>query len=417
MSQLTIEESIKRLKAEIIAQDWRISPKRTEMIETALLCLQQHFQERKATHAMLIMALSVLDYIRKKGSNPPETVDFLKETMANVVGQYEDLEYSPLREEEIFRSLFAHFSKLKELIKTGRKPVPKKPNPAPLAQPAIVKEPSGPPAQQPKPENTQKIDRINLLESVEAEKLINDLRKSLEKAGEVGSTIGELLGQLIASQQTNAMAQLTSPHGMLPRPTHTNTFKTTETWQESPTEKIQGQNGPDPYSKNGIKSCPPTELRQLIIGSTKLAVQESLIAAIKPLTPSRMQKCIQKSYVPAKDFGSLLHSLSGQFKGPLGRLKSNKLKKINLPIMVPQGMDLPETPDPRAQNILVLSNGSWHGIIVCEKIKPHPQNMIKFEKKQNGDIAGKGYLENEEEILLLDSLSILRREGFLVIPG
>jgi hypothetical protein len=42
-------------------------------------------------------------------------------------------------------------------------------------------------------------------------------------------------------------------------------------------------------------------------------------------------------------------------------------------------------------------------------------SMVQFQKNQNGDIAGTGYLENEEEIILLDSLSVLKREGFLVI--
>ena len=85
--------------------------------------------------------------------------------------------------------------------------------------------------------------------------------------------------------------------------------------------------------------------------------------------------------------------------------------------MVPQGFDLPETPDFQAQNLLVLSNGSWHGILACEKVEQSPQSMIQFQKKQNGDIAGTGHLENEEEIFLLDSLSLLRREGFLVMPS
>jgi hypothetical protein len=85
--------------------------------------------------------------------------------------------------------------------------------------------------------------------------------------------------------------------------------------------------------------------------------------------------------------------------------------------MVPQGIDLPDTPDTNARNLLVLSNGSWHGIILCGQVEPLPQSMIQFHKKQNGDIAGTGYLENDKEILLLDSLSILRREGFLVTPG
>ncbi len=415
MSQLSTEESIVRLKAEILAQDWRISPKRTEMIGAALLCLQQHYQERKATHAMLIMALSVLDYIRQHGSNPPETVDFLKEAMAHVVGQYEDLEYRPSQEEQIFRSLFTHFTKLKELIKTGKKSAPQKRTPAPAALPPQPNEPHEPSAPLPPEDNKPQTERTNLLEGIEAEKLINDLRNSLAKAGEVGSTIGDLLEQLIESQQTKGVNQPDPLPVLSKLPTQTATLKATV--QKSPAQEIRDQSSPGQGSASSLNSCPPTELRQLSIGNLKLAVQESLIAAIKPMKPKKMAAYIKKSHVPAKDFGSFLQNLSSQFKGPLGKLKPKKLKKIDLPIMVPQGLDLPETPDPQAQNLLILSNGSWHGIIACGKVEQCPQSMVQFRKNQNGDIAGTGYLENEEEILLLDSLSILRREGYLIMPS
>ncbi len=65
---LSIEESIQRLKAEIIAQDWRLSPNRASQLEAAFNCLRQRFMTRKATHAMLVMAESVLNYIKKKAS-------------------------------------------------------------------------------------------------------------------------------------------------------------------------------------------------------------------------------------------------------------------------------------------------------------------------------------------------------------
>lgn len=416
MSNLSTEESIARLKAEIIAQDWRISPKRTEMIKAALHCLQEHFEGRKATQAMLIMALNVLDLIRRKGSNPPETVDFLKEAMAHLVELYEDLEYSPSREDKIFRSLFAHFTKLKELIKTGKKPLPKKPAPSALAA-GLPSKPEVPVRQFDPPSPTDAVrqtDRTNLLESAEAEQLIRDLRNSLEKAGEVGSTIGDLLGQLIASQRIKEVARQTPQTESFPQQTAP---VIQEREHKSPAQEIRDQSLSSAGLQSLIKSCPPTELRQFAIGPLKLAVQETLIAAIKPARPSKMQEYLKKSHVPAKDFSSFLKGLPSQFKGSLSRLKSKKLKKIQFPIMVPQGIDLPDTPDTNARNLLVLSNGSWHGIILCGQVEPLPQSMIQFHKKQNGDIAGTGYLENDKEILLLDSLSILRREGFLVTPG
>jgi hypothetical protein len=248
------------------------------------------------------------------------------------------------------------------------------------------------------------------LEGVEAERLINDLRNSLAKAGEVGSTIGALLEQLIASQHSrNAAQQIPLPASpKIPAPLMAAVPKSVLRERPEPDRSRQTSTG-------SIKSCPPTQLRCLSIGPVKLAVQEDLIAAVKPLKPSKMAVYQKKSHVPTKAFGSLLKNLSSQFKGSLTKLKSRKLKKIELPIMVPRGLDLPETPDPQAQNLLVLSNGSWHGIIACSKVEPCPMSMVQFQKNQNGDIAGTGYLENEEEIILLDSLSVLKREGFLVI--
>ena len=116
-SPLSIEEAIHKLKAEIIAQDWRLSPRRAAGLEAAFACLGERFSTRKATAAMLVMAGSVLGYIKKFGGDPPETIDFLKEAMAHVVNLYEDLEYDPDKEKQIFQSLYARFNALKKKIK------------------------------------------------------------------------------------------------------------------------------------------------------------------------------------------------------------------------------------------------------------------------------------------------------------
>ena len=80
---LSIDESIQRLKAEIIAQDWGLSTKRIDLLEAAFACLQERFKNRKAAYAILIMAGSVLDYVKRKGENTPSnSIDFLKEAMS-----------------------------------------------------------------------------------------------------------------------------------------------------------------------------------------------------------------------------------------------------------------------------------------------------------------------------------------------
>jgi hypothetical protein len=38
---LSIEESVQRLKAEILSVDWRISEKRAELLEAAFSCLKK----------------------------------------------------------------------------------------------------------------------------------------------------------------------------------------------------------------------------------------------------------------------------------------------------------------------------------------------------------------------------------------
>ena len=67
-----------RYNAKIKREGSIFSPNRVNRLDAAFACLRQRFKSRKATHAMLIMAGSVLDYIKKKGGNPPETIDFLK---------------------------------------------------------------------------------------------------------------------------------------------------------------------------------------------------------------------------------------------------------------------------------------------------------------------------------------------------
>jgi len=115
---LSIDESIQRLKAEIIAQDWGLSTKRIDLLEAAFACLQQRFKSRKAAHAILIMAGSVLDYVKRKGeSTPTVSIDFLKEAMAHIVNLYETDDFDPESEEKLFKGLFYRFQGLKKKIR------------------------------------------------------------------------------------------------------------------------------------------------------------------------------------------------------------------------------------------------------------------------------------------------------------
>lgn len=116
---LSIDESIQKLKIEILSQDWTLSPKKIEPLEAAFTCLKNRFKTRKNAHSILIMADSVLQFAKKRDSTPvpPEFIDFLKEAMAHIVNMYEDPKFDPQSDTEIFTRLYAKFNKLKEKIR------------------------------------------------------------------------------------------------------------------------------------------------------------------------------------------------------------------------------------------------------------------------------------------------------------
>lgn len=390
---LAIEESIQRLKAEIIAQDWRLSPKRASQLEAAFDCLRQRFKSRKATHAMLVMAGSVLDYIKKKGGTPPDTIDFLKEAMAHIVSLYEELAYDPDKEEEVFQRLFNRFNRLKEKIKQKKSNTVSTPLPlkaAPKEHQNI--EESVAPAPQPAP----------TIGSSDIEHLMSDLKNTLEKAGEVGSAIGRVLEELLEKHKIQSSAEIKQPDQQL---------KPSEKFAAEPEEKFKQRFTPAPK----IQACPPTELKELIINGKTVALVADAVSLIRPVNSSKLSLYLKHSRIPLKDFGSLFQNLSNQFHGSLSQVPNQKLKKLTLPIMTPEGSDWPEPPDDKATLLVVISNGNWHGIVPCSSARDLKDSMVKFEKQKNGDIAGISHLENGHNIELLDLQRILHREGFLVM--
>ncbi|MDP2002145.1 MAG: hypothetical protein ACYC0O_01375 [Desulfurivibrionaceae bacterium] len=114
---LSLDESIQKLKTEILSQDWSLSQKKIEPLQAAFTCLKNRFNTRKNALAILTMADSVLLYARKRqGRIPPEFIDFLKETMAHVVNMYEDTKFDPDRDAEVFKRVYGKFAKLKEKV-------------------------------------------------------------------------------------------------------------------------------------------------------------------------------------------------------------------------------------------------------------------------------------------------------------
>ncbi len=412
---LSIDESIQRLKAEIIAQDWSLSQKRIDLLEAAFTCLKNRFKTRKAAFAILTMARSVLDYVKKKGGDTPSaTIDFLKEAMAHIVSLYENRDFDPEREEKLFRGLYSRFAALKQKIQTERRS-------APAAQPVqlstdrhlsddqqnAVEIFSTTSLKQLEKKITSLHNYTDInLEKGEVEQLLHGLQTSLQQAEEVGSAIRDMLNDLnLLKEKSDQTTQGNDNKGQIEPPVHPQSNHHVSPDVAKPTEN----------SHRPIKTCPATELREIILGSVPVYIRESNIALIRDISPGKRKSYLKNSNVPLKDFSRFMKSLAKEFKGPLSKIPNKKLKKLTLPIMVPVGLNLPETVDEEGEKLIIVSNGHWNGALICSGIHHETRTMVKFMKSTNGDTAGIGYSVKGSELSLLNIVSVLRREGFLTM--
>lgn len=338
---LSLDESIQKLKTEILSQDWSLSPRKIEPLQAAFVCLKNRFNTRKNTLAILTMADSVLHYAQKRqGQIPPEFIDFLKETMAHVVNMYEDAKLDPDRDAELFKRVYAKFSKLKE--------------------------------------------------KVAAEK-----GEAATPAGQGGGSSADL-----------------SPWDETISLEVTATASRQRTTAQRPAPRISGRVA----ETKPLPVQPGAMIRSVTIGKLPLAVAEENIAFIKALTPKKRKRYIKSSQIPLKDLGSWFHRLSMQMKGPLSQIKSGKLKKLILPLMIPQGIGLSDIPDEEATMLMVASSGHWHGVILCRALEQVAAPLLSLSRAKNGDIIGLARLEGDQELQLLNAGQLLEREGFLLLP-
>ncbi len=413
MIQVSISESVQRLKSEIIAQDWGLSEKRIDLLEAAFACLKERFKSRKAAHAILIMAGSVLDYVKNKGENTPsDSIDFLKESMAHVVNLYETDDFVPENDEKLFKSLYFRFNVLKKKIQDEKDP---------LAQ--TVSDPQGESDQNDDPidmvpedidQLKQKVAELHEaetgLETDNFDQLVQELQVSLERAEYVGETLRQMLGEMVRiSSSDNRDATSTLQIGI-----------NTNEPVDSPVEDVAVVSPPLASSSKAkkvstLKNCPATELREINLSGTSVFIQESAVALIRDLPEIKQKEYIKNSNVPLRDFGGFFRGLAKQFKGSLANIVDKKLKKLTLPIMVPTGLSLSDMPDVNATHLVVLTNGHWNGVLLCSTVGEQPVTMVKFKKAKNGDFVGIGYTQNKEELNVLNAVSVLRREGFLTM--
>ena len=434
MIQLSINESIKRLKVEIIAQDWGLSAKRIDLLEAAFSCLKQRFKNRKAAHAILIMAGSVLEYVKRKGeSTPSESIDFLKEAMAHIVNLYEADEFDLEKDEKLFKGLYFRFNSLKEKIKAEKTPAGAAKSDNSSAVQSAASQMAAPDDDFDEealvPENIDQLRQkvLNLRESElaldrsEVDRLVSDLQNSLERAEYVGETIRQLLTELLHVRQTKA-ADGTEQDILEDIP------------EDIPEDDVRADiaaEAPQPLAASGcvranlsppiaaeeisVKNCPATELRGITVADSLVYIQESAIAMVREVTKDKLQEYLKNSNVPLKDLGSFFKRLAKQFKGSLATIPDKKLKKLTLPIMVPTGHLLADVPDENGSQLVFVTNGQWNGVIVCSDVAREPVTMVKFKSAKNGDFVGFGFAENGLELPLLNVVSILRREGFLTM--
>lgn len=429
MIQLSINESIKRLKVEIIAQDWGLSEKRIDLLESAFSCLKQRFKSRKAAHAILIMAGSVLDYVKRKGeSTPSESIDFLKEAMAHIVNLYEADEFDLEKDEKLFKGLYYRFNALKEKIKAEK-------NQGAAEEPARAAVPHAAAKPQEAPEDDfdedalvpENIDQLRQkvlslreselsLDRSEVDRLVHDLQNSLERAEYVGETIRQLLTELLHVRE-RAVGPRSGEDIPEDIPEDIVDDITGEAQQPAPASGAErrGLDQPMAAEDASVKNCPATELRGITVAGSLVYIQENAIALIREVTKDKVQEYLKNSNVPLRDFGSFFKRLAKQFKGSLATIPDKKLKKLTLPIIVPTGHLLADVPDENGSQLVFVTNGQWNGVIVCSDVAREAVTMVKFKNAKNGDFVGIGFSEEGLALPLLNVVSILRREGFLTM--
>ena len=124
---LSVNEAIQQLRAEIIAPDWQLSPQRIARLREALKTLTSVFSNRAHALALIKMAESVVDHI-EKGGNQTSAIDFLKEDLAHIVALYDEDSYDPAHEKEKASRAYKRFMRLgitlsKDKIRTANQTV------------------------------------------------------------------------------------------------------------------------------------------------------------------------------------------------------------------------------------------------------------------------------------------------------
>ena len=120
MEEMSLAEALQYLKAEILIQDWRLSPRRIESLSRAFAAIDREVADRRALSQMLGMARATLEYIRRHGNKIlPDVFDFQKESLAQLVNIIEDPDLTDTRAREICQRVYERFMSLKGKLVSG----------------------------------------------------------------------------------------------------------------------------------------------------------------------------------------------------------------------------------------------------------------------------------------------------------
>ncbi len=118
--EMNKEEALARIKAEVMAPDWRLNRRRVEGLRLALAVVSVSLAGRRSLGLLVEIALVTLACQDRYGEEaPPAVLDFLKQVLARLADLLEDEVVSKERDAEIFNKVHARFLELRPLLTSG----------------------------------------------------------------------------------------------------------------------------------------------------------------------------------------------------------------------------------------------------------------------------------------------------------
>lgn len=118
--EMNREEALTRIKAEVMAADWRLNRRRVEGLRLALAVVAGDLAERRSLGHLVAMARAALACQSRYGEEaPPAVLDFLKQVLARLADLLEDEVVSSERDAEIFNKVHVRFLELRLLLASG----------------------------------------------------------------------------------------------------------------------------------------------------------------------------------------------------------------------------------------------------------------------------------------------------------